>query len=222
MTAAAYKWPLPVQQTFFPCARHTAQDRQAGASVLEVKEKKCQTKKHCGKMSKDKGVTKTWQSGYTAYLPSHRWDISSGYTIALHCWPATTNHLPRPCSPWSFPLCPDHAARARKLSQKEETYYLLLTRIFFSGFDYINYIASFLDIRWWITKWNCFPTVSNTEHYNNLCARSYVDDLTLNSGRFGNVTSLISLKYGLLPCDASPWYYELSQELSKLTPTHTS
>lgn len=95
-------------------------------------------------------------------LPSHRWDISSGYTTALHCWPATTNHLTCPCSPWSFPLCPDPTALARKLSEKEETDHLLLTKLLFKDFFrfcFLNYIASFLDIRWWITKWSCFSAL---------------------------------------------------------------
>lgn len=48
-------------------------------------------------------------------LPSHRWDVSSGYTTALRYWPAATSHLTRPYSLLSIPLPPDHTALAGKL-----------------------------------------------------------------------------------------------------------
>lgn len=129
-------------------------------------------------------MTKIWW--WICDWPSHRLDASSGYTTVLHCWPAATNHRTCPCSPWSFPLHPDHTALARKLPEKEESYLLIFKkkkkRMLLNDlrFWFGNYIVSFHDI-------NLLMTI---KQYDGLWTYNY---LIFNSGRSGSVTSLISM-----------------------------
>lgn len=53
-------------------------------------------------------------------LPSLHWDVSSGYTTALHCWPAAASHQTPPYSLLSFPLPPDHTPLAGKLKRHRD------------------------------------------------------------------------------------------------------